>query len=316
MKSNMTDPLEAVRPFWPQARDLGPLPVDYQSWTADQKQQVIWEDRILSSQYKTLPPLKPIDVMGLFRTILRKKMDRQSDEAPTLWEKAVHAHGSVAKIKFVSAVNTPFTGLFEEADYGLLRMSLAGDPRRRGLAPGLAIKLFVDDKPSANVSALVSFMGQGKNYNVLANEFSNIVPPVRQIGAKLINLMFMRVTWFPNKLSLKDWAAVNQYGEPVAKPHAPNQIFLVPNPKIRFVSRAPHDFRDDMAKIPPDTRLFTVYAVDPKRVKESKIAPAKLRKLARCIGYIDTTSKFMSSFYGDRHLFFRHQRVRHRWFDR
>ena len=316
MKSNMSDTLDTGRPSWPQAQDLGPLPVDYQSWTADQKQQFLWEERILPSQYKTLPPLKPIDVVGLFRTALRKKMDRQSDQVPTPWEKAVHTHGSVAKIKFVSAVNTPFTGLFEEADYGLLRMSLAGDPRRRGVAPGLAIKLFVDGTPSANVSALVSFMGQGKNYNVLANEFSNIVPPVRQIAPKLINLMLMRVSWFPNKLSVKDWATVNQYGEPVPNPHAPNQIFLVPNSKIRFVSRAPHDFRDDMAKISPDTRLFTVYAVDPKRVKESKTTPVKLRRLARCIGYIDTTSKFVSSFYGDRQLFFRHQRFRHPWFNR
>ena len=308
MKSNISDTLDAVRPFWPQARDLGPLPVDYRSWTADQKQQFLWEDRILPSQYTSLPPLKPIDVLGLFRTVLRKKMDRQSDQVPTPWKKAIHAHGSVAKIKFVSAVNTPFTGLFEEADYGLLRMSLTGEPSKRGVAPGLAIKLFVDGSHSENVSALVSLTGQGQNYNVLANEFSNMVPAVRQIGPKLINLIFMRVSRFPTKISLWDWAKVNQYGEPVANYHSPNQIFLAPNPKIRFVSRAPHDFRDDMAKIPADTRLFTVYAVDPKRVNESRMAPAEIRKQAQCIGYIDTTSEFVSSFYGDRQLFFRHQR--------
>lgn len=308
----MSDRLDAARPFWPQARDLGVLPVDYQSWTADQKQQFLWEDRILPSRYQKHPPLKPIDMMGLFRTALRKKMNRQSDEVPTPWEKAIHAHGSVAKIRFVSAVNTPFTGLFEEADYGVLRMSLTGDPRRQGVAPGVAIKLLVDGHHSENVSALVSLTGQGQNYNVLANEFSNIVAPSHHIGPKLVNLIFMRVSWFPTKLSLQDWAIVNQYGEPVAKPQAPYQIFLVPNPNIRFVSRAPHDFRDDMAKLEPDTRLFTVYALDPKRGNELKLPPAKVRKLSQCIGYIDTTSEFVSSFYGDRHLFFRHQRFRRR----
>lgn len=310
MKPNMSDTLEAARPFWPQVRDLGPLPVDYQSWTAGQKQRFIWEDRILASRYKTLPPLKPIDVMGLFRTALRKKMNRQADEVPTPWEKAVHAHGSVAKIKLVSAVNTPFTGLFEEAECGLLRMSLTEDPRRRGVAPGLAIKLFVDGTHSENVSALVSLTGQGKNYNVLANEFSNIVPPARQFGPKLINFIFMRVSRFPNRLSLRDWATVNQYGEQVASPQAPYQIFLVPNPNIRFVSRSPHDFRDDMARIEPDTRLFTIYALDPRRGNELKLKPDKVRTLAQCIGYIDTTSEFVASFYGDRQLFFRHQRFR------
>ena len=312
MKSTMSDRLEAVRPFWPQARDFGPLPIDYQSWTAEQKQQFLWEDRILPSQYKKLPPLKPIDVMGLFRTALRKKMNRQADEVPEPWEKAVHAHGSVAKIKFVSAANTPFTGLFQEADYGLLRMSLTGEPSKRGVAPGVAIKLLVDGHHSENVSALVSLTGQGQNYNVFANEFSNIVAPSRQIGPKLVNLIFMRVSRFPTKLSLKDWAIVNQYGEPVTNPLAPFQIFLVPNPNIRFVSRAPHDFRDDMATLDSDTRLFTVYALDPRRGNELKLEPAKVRSLSQCIGYIDTTSEFVSSFYGDRCLFFRHQRFRRR----
>jgi len=33
-------------------------------------------------------------------------------------------------------------------------------------------------------------MGQGNNYNFFANEFSNIVPVVNQIGPKWINLIF------------------------------------------------------------------------------------------------------------------------------
>lgn len=312
MKSHMSSRLDEVRPFWPQARDLGLLPVDYPLWTADQKQQCLWVDRILRSQYETLPPLKSIDVMGLFRTALRKKMNRQCDEVPSSWEKAVHAHGSVAKIRFVSAANTPFTGLFQEADYGLLRISLAGNPRKRRVVPGLAIKLLVDGHHSENVSALVSMTGQGRNYNVLAHEFSNIVFPSRQIGPNLVNLMLIRASRFPTKLSLKDWASVNQYGEPVVHPQAPYQIFLVPNPNIRFVSRTPHDFRKDLARIDADTRLFTVYALDPKRGDELKMDPAKVRLRAQCIGYIDTTSEFVASYYGDRHLFFRHQRFRRR----
>jgi hypothetical protein len=45
-------------------------------------------------------------------------MDRLSDEAPSNWKKAIHAHGSVAKVKFLPTPNSPFTGLFKGADYG------------------------------------------------------------------------------------------------------------------------------------------------------------------------------------------------------
>lgn len=310
--SGMSDILDGVRPFWPDARDFGPLPANYQSWTAARKQNFLWTNRILPSQYESLPPLQPIDWAELLRTALRQKMHRRADEVPPSWNKTVHAHGSVVKIRFVSAFNTPFTGLFQEADHGLLRLSLAGNPKVRGVAPGLAIKLFVDGTHSENTSALVSFSGQGKNYNVMANEYSTAVPIVRQMGPIFFHLMLMRASRFPNRLSLKSWAMVNQYGEPVTRAHAPNQIFLVPNPSIRFVARAPHDFRKDLVKIPSDTRLFSVYAVDPTRVNESKTHPDKIRRLASCIGYIDTTSEFVSSFYGDRYLFFRHQRFRWR----
>ncbi|MEM9216738.1 MAG: hypothetical protein AAGD25_20610 [Cyanobacteria bacterium P01_F01_bin.150] len=316
MKSNSSGRLDAVRPFWPQARDFGPLPVDYQFWTAEQKQQFLWKDRILPSKYQKLPPLKPINMVGLLRTALYKTKNWQSDEVPTLSKKNSHvyerayAHGSVAKIKFVSAVNTPFTGLFEEADYGFLRMSLAGEPGQRRVVPKISIKLLVDSRRSENVSALVSFTGQGRNYNVLAHEFSNIVALSRPIGSKLLNLIFMRLNRFLARRSLQNLAVINQYGEPTINPQAPYQIFLVPNPNIRFVSRAPHDFRNDMAKVDADTRLFKIYALDPQRGRERKLDPFKVRRLAQCIGYIDTTSKFVASFYGDRYLSFQNQRFR------
>lgn len=288
-----------------------PLPADYQSWTAQQKQHFLWDDRILPSKYDTLPPLKKIDVIGLFLTSLKTKMDRRSDEAPARWKKAIHAHGSVAKIEFVSTANTPFTGLFKGADYGLLRLSVTDDPASRGFAPGLAAKFFVDGKPSANFSALVSLEGQGKNYNFFANEFSNIVPPAKHLGPKLINLIFRRVSKFPTNLYLQDFGAVDRYGQLEPQPHNPYQIFLIPNPAVQF-SVNPHDFRHDLATIVSGTPLFSVYGVDPTKVADLAIGKPEYRQSAQLIGQIDTTSEFVASDYGDRQLFFRHQRFRDR----
>jgi hypothetical protein len=286
------------------------LPADFQSWPASQKQSFLWNERILRSQLDPYPPLQRIQVVGLFLTMLRSKMDRQSDEAPKHWKKAIHAHGSVAKIKFVPDLHTPFTGLFKRADWGLIRLSLTGDPSDRGFAPGLAIKFFVDGHHSENVSALVSLTGQGQDYNFFSHEFSNIVPVVRQIGPKLINLIFMRVSRHPTKLSLADIAKMTQSGEVEPQPCSPTQIFLVPNPALQFPSSPPHDFRADLATITPGTQLFSVYAVDPKVLGDEAIGTPQYRQSAECIGHLETTSEFVVSAYGDSQLFFRHQRFK------
>lgn len=306
--SKQMQDLTEIRKYWHEAQDLGALPADYQSWQAKQKQEILW-NKILKSQYDELPPLKKIDVVGLFLTALKTKMDLQQDEAPPRWKKAIHAHGSVAKIQFIPTSDTPFTGLFKGVEHGFLRASVTGDPTDRGVAPGLAIKFLVDGKPSGNFSALVSLTGQGQNYNLFAHEFSNIVPVVKDFGPVLINLIFSRVTRYPTKLSLEDMSELDQRGQAESKPYYPAQLFLVPNPAIRFPETA-HDFRKDLLTIPSDTQLFSVYAVDPQKVNDKLLGKPEYRQKAQLIGDLITTSEFVSSFYGDSQLFFKHQRFK------
>ncbi|MBW4469888.1 MAG: hypothetical protein KME45_05730 [Stenomitos rutilans HA7619-LM2] len=299
---------EKITPFDQAIQANDALPSDYTAWNADEKQRFLWHERILPSQYDRLPALKKIDVIGLFLTVLNAKMDCTSDEAPRHWKKAIHAHASVATIKFVPVPDMPFTGLFKGADYGLLRLSLTGKPDDRGFAPGLAVKFLIDGQPSANFSALVSLDGQGRNYNFFAHEFSNIVPVVNHLGPKLINLIFRRASRFPTKLDLQNLGAVDQNGRAEKAPHYPLRIFLVPNPSVQFVE-TPHDFRTDLATISPGTPLFSVYGVEPATGNDD-VDRADYRQKAQLIGSIETTSEFVSSDYGDRRLFFRHQRFR------
>jgi hypothetical protein len=285
------------------------LPSDYRSWKAEEKLRFLWDQRLLPSQYDRLPALKKIDVIGLLLTVLNAKMDCTADEAPRNWKKAIHAHASVAKVRFVATAETPFTGLFKGAAYGLLRLSLTGNPADRGFAPGLAMKFLIDGQPSANFSALVSLDGQGKNYNFFANEFSNIVPVVNHLGPKLINLIFRRASRFPTKLDLQNLGAVRQDGQTEKAPHYPLRIFLVPNAAVQF-AETPHDFRTDLATISPGTSLFSVYGVDSAKFGNDSVDQPDYRQKAQLIGSIETTSNFVSSDYGDRRLFFRHQRFR------
>ena len=290
------------------------LPADYETWSAQRKQDFLWQERILPSRYQKLPPLERINVLGLFLTPLSIKMDLHADEAPRRWEKAIHAHGSVAKIKFIPSTNTSLTGLFKGADFGLVRLSVTGDPQDRGFAPGLAMKFLVDGHPSENFSALVSLTGQGNNYNLFANEFSNIVPVVSQFGPRFINWIFSRVTRFPTKLYLQDMAKIDQHGNLENQPYYPYQIFLVPNPQLKFPESPPHDFRDDLASIPSGSLLFNVYGVIPETLSNDsnqiskQVDQPNYREKAEIIGTIETQSEFINSKYGDNLLFFRHQR--------
>ncbi len=296
---------------------ITPLPTDYEAWTAQKKQDFIWNEKILPTQYQQLPPLSKIDIVGLFLTPLRTKMDRLSDESPNPWKKAIHAHGSVAKIKFIPTSSTPFTGLFKGVDCGFLRLSVTGDPSDRGFAPGLAVKFLIDGHPSGNFSALVSLTGQGKNHNIFANEFSNIVPVANEFGPKFINWIFTRVTRYPTKLYLEDMAKIDQKGESQTNPYYPYQIFLVPNPNLKF-SENPHDFREDLASISSGISLFSVYGIDPEKLETDSQKISDIvdrpgyRQKATLIGHITTSSAFVSSLYGDNLLFFRHQRFGNR----
>lgn len=297
--------LKEIQKYWPSAHDFDPLPLDYASWSAQTKQEFLWQERILASSYKDNPPLKRISIVGLFLTPLRVKMDRLVDEAPPRWRKAIHAHGSVAQIKF-TAVESPYSGLFKGVDFGLLRASLTGEPSDRGFAPGLAFKFFIDGQPSGNFSALVSLSGQGKDYNFFANEFSNIVPPVNELGPLVSNTIFRRVTRYPTRLYLQHLGKYSQNGKLVPHPQTPIQLFLEPNPDLQF-SSTPHDFRVDLQSIEAGTPLFSIYA---SQNQDVEIGTVQSRQRAQQIGHIETTSPFISSFYGDSQLFYRHQRFR------
>ncbi|MGB5635321.1 MAG: hypothetical protein WBM44_18165 [Waterburya sp.] len=303
----MTNP-EKIASFGVTTSDLGSLPTDYSTWSGQQKQDFLWHKRIVPSIYAQEPPLTKVDILGLIVTRLKIKMDRLTDEAPEKWKKAIHAHGSVAKIKFIANADCPFTGLFQGADYGFLRASLTGDPSAGDFAPGLGVKFLVDGQDSGNFSALVSLEGQGQNYNFLAHEFSNIVPVVNKLRPKIANLIFRRVTRYPTKISLKNLATIDQLGNRVEAPYYPEQIFLVPTAQIQFAESPPHDFRDDLATIPSGTVLFDLYGVEPKEGENRVTNLAEYRQQAVQIGQIETTSKFVTSDYGDRRLFFRHQR--------
>ena len=291
------------------------IPADYQSWPAASKQENLWVNGALRTQYadSDLPALVPVDIGGLIGSILWTKVKERADVAPLGHKKPLHAHGVMAKARFVALPNNGYTGLFQGADSGLLRLSLTGDPADRGFAPGLAWKAFVDGKPSENVSALYTLSGQGTNYNFFANEMSQYVVP--EVNESLgTTILFSAVSLKPTLLRLDDMAEVSQKGVAVAQPKAPTQLYFVPRTELKSrFSSAPHDFRADLMSLPAGTKLYDVYATS-MEIKSSIIPSisrsyaSQRRSSARKIGELELTSPLIVSAFGDGGVFFKHQR--------
>ena len=294
------------------------IPDNYDSWAGCEKQQHLWNNGILRSEFEAneIPALEDIDILGLINRVLWDKVNDQKDVAPPGYKKPIHARGAVAKVQFV-ANNSDYTGIFKGADCGLVRLSVTGDPSDRGFAPGLAWKTFVDNKPSENVSALYTLSGQGNNQNFFANELSQYVSPEANetLGTSII---FSAVTSKPTRLMVNAMADTNQDGTSASNANAPTQIYFVPsaNVKNKFSSSA-HDFRSDLVTLNAGEDLYDIYATS-KDIRTSffprinRYYANQRRDSAKKIGTIKLTSDFKLSNFGDNGIFFKHQRYEDR----
>ncbi len=290
------------------------LPTNYQSLSACAKQELLW-DKVQNTTHQELPKLSRFglfQLVGMWTQPLSKKIEYQADVSPKGWKKYLHRRGSVAKVRFVPTENHPYTGILRGAECALLRLSITYRPtKKRNFAPGLALKVLRDGIPSANVSALYRLEGQEKNYNILENPLSNIVPIGQEFGLKLVHKIFKRVTAYPEELLLSHLAERTESGEREIKIVTPRQIFFVPTNKFQF-SQKPHDFRHDLKKIPRGSKLYQVFVLpsEPKSTSYSQYKNSNIEnflKDSQYIGDLVTTSEFVASEFGDEGLFFRHE---------
>lgn len=97
-------------------------------------------------------------------------------------QRVIHSIGTVGKIELKpqSTSSHPFTGIFEGASHGIIRLSLAGEPSAvESFTPGFALKFLRDGSPSVNLVAMPSVDGQQEDYNFFAHEFCNNIPSAK-----------------------------------------------------------------------------------------------------------------------------------------
>lgn len=276
---------------------LAELPKNYQTKTATDKQNLLWQNT-LKTEYEKLPPYEGNDlnfilthVSALFR--LEETFDHVSDEMPKNKTKLTHNYGVLAHMRFIPADDTPFSGIYENGGMGLIRLSLTADPTG-GYIQAMAMKFLIDGKPSVNLHLMNNLDGQGEDWNYFAGPFSNKLPHPITKPVMMLEKIFDTVKKPSNELSVAHLAKIDTKGRTYDVFNAPDQILFEPDQSLLQVidPRNRDDFRETLKAVVSKGELGHLYAV----MGEQK----------RYIGSIHIESELVASQYADEVLFFQH----------
>jgi hypothetical protein len=277
----------------------------YENQSAAAKHAALWSE--ISANQTPYGWYSSITMGTIFTESMDPTLHFVGDTFEDSWlghrKKLIHSVGSVAAVKFQPVANAEgYTGVFEGADYGVLRMSLAKEPKPTkdplgNFAPGFGLKFLRDNQPSASMVAMFSVEGQD-SWNFFKNDFTNHIARTNDIGLMILAKKFATGTPFVQYCGLSDFAKYGQNGKQVADLKFPFQLVFEPTLRNNYPDTYQKDFQDILAEIPAGTLLYKVMAIAEPGAERVHI------------GDLVMTSKFVKSYFGDRYLFFRHQDIR------
>lgn len=276
------------------------LPANYDALSNEEKQSAIWQEVQQSYDENGMPELQTggfwwtlTKLKGMFN--LAPSFDHDSDEMPEGRIKIIHTNGSVGKIYLQAVGGHPFTGIYQTGGDGIARLSLATEPADTSFIPGMAVKFFVENHPSINFHVMNDLEGQGSNWNYFAKTFTNKIAHPTSYVLRAIEKIFEWTKSPANELDIAMLAKWSANGEPVEKPLAPEQIYFTPSERI--VMAIPSDSRADFRESLRDITMGAMYEVY-----------GELQGKSYHIGTLMLDSQILPSEYGDKNLFFQHQR--------
>jgi len=288
-----SEPEPYVKPNFSDFKD-----VQDPSWegkTSAEKHFLLW--KILCSHereeewYSLASSLTAFDLSATFNT----KSDQMPDERP----KTLHsAGGVVAEVSFVPVPGCPYTGLFQGAEFGIIRFSWMTQPTENGVnVPGMAIKFFRTNVHSGNIFALNDGIDDNNFYQ---RDFSNHCDLSNTgVGMSLLHQKFKSYTNYSDKTGLSDFAKFDEEGFLVEKPIFPFELQYRVQGSCRAVMGDSNPFRDGL-----QTCLQRACPVG--RAFLEVFARSQPGTLLHPCGHIILTSHFTTSAFGDQKLFFQH----------
>ena len=249
----------------------------------------------------------------IFTESMNTTFDAKGDAMPnTLFStrtKYIHSVGTVGKVKLVSSGQHPFSGIFQGADYGIVRLSSAAKPAVDGsqpLAPGMGLKFLRNGIDSANLVAMFSVDGQPGDWNFFSNDFSNHIPtPKSSFTGDLLAKKFATATPFIQEVGLEDFSRLSQDGLEAEGLTMPFLLRFEPHSDVKnlFPVDAPSDpmaYIEQLKSVPANSTLYKVYGMT---------APKELGGTEVYIGDLVLEGNLITSKWGDENLFIRHERL-------
>lgn len=230
-----------------------------------------------------------------------------ADVMPANRIKYIHSIGSTAGVKFESVKGHKYTGLFQGASFGLIRLSTAKPISDSNITPGFGLKFFRNSMPSANLVAMPSLSGQSE-FDFFKHTFSNHIPkPEADLALQAIVLKFKQASMCPRMVGVSDFSTHTSEGVKILDPMSPFRLdFKVdsesvdPFPDHTYTSADMQTMFED--RLPAGTKLFNVYAHASSQDWVAGVEP-------ELIGHLTTTTAFYPEVNQDEKLFFRHQNV-------
>jgi len=231
---------------------------------------------------------------------VQTSFDNQWDHLPHGRKKVLHGVGSVCRVRLRISANSPYTGILAagEISEGFIRMGSAIKMKPDGIVPGNSIKFMRTGVHSANLLTLHKVSSKGLGWDHFINQ-STHVNQVENFKQWVGGQKFNQATNCINKLGHSDLCTWSQNGTKAAEPIFPWIIHLEPG-NIHFPPNIPvtvDELMNEYSKIPERSLIYTLHAkASPKAELEH-------------VGVVETASKCQTSQYGDKKLFFRHQRI-------
>ena len=169
-------------------------------------------------------------------------------------------------------------------------------PSSGSLAPAMALKFLRSGIDSANVHA----MGSGQeSWNFFSNDVMNHLPPPSEtFESMLFAMRFRTATPHIGQVGISEWGRATEDGEVEPKLVFPYRLRFHPSGEIAFPDSFHGPINEDLVTVPRGTKLYDVFALD---------KPEEMGGTEKMIGEVVLTSNLITSKWGDKKLFFRHQ---------
>lgn len=275
---------------------------EYLAQSASCKKRQIWQNVIKDKHVNRW--FDGADLLPLFLQDMNLSFDHNGDTMPDNRVKMTHPRGVTMKVAFRPTANSPYTGIFRGAKHGILRVSevVRTDKEITITSPGFGIKFLRDGMDSANTVAMFSFDGQ-PSYNYFENRWStHLNEPLNECARETIGKKLAEVTDHIGAMSVMNWGEYTESGVKEQRPVWPFILDFEPIDAYGWTDAWQADFTDQLSSITPGTVLWKVFAFsDPKH----KLSGSR----GDLIGRVVLTSEITTSLWGDKSLFFKHQRI-------